>query len=149
MDKPKLFDGGIAPDDRGFLSFVNTFNFEGVRRFYMVENHEQGFIRAWHGHRKEGKYVFVVSGTALVATVPVGLEDNPSVVAELNDVKKFVLSSRKPQILWIPPGYYNGFKTLEKDTKVIFFSTSTLEESKEDDIRRPYDQWDVWSVVPR
>ena len=37
--------------------FVNDFNFENVKRFYQVENHRQGFIRAWHGHKKEGKYI--------------------------------------------------------------------------------------------
>ena len=45
--------GGIAVDDRGQLRFVNDFNFANVKRFYQVENHRQGFIRAWHGHKKK------------------------------------------------------------------------------------------------
>ena len=51
--------GGLFSDDRGHLRFVNDFNFEGVKRFYQVENHSKNFIRAWHGHEKEGKYVYV------------------------------------------------------------------------------------------
>lgn len=145
----KKIEGGVAVDDRGSLRFVNDFNFEGVKRFYQVENHRRGFIRAWHGHQKEGKYVYVASGTALVAAVPLEFV-NPINGGEqaLNKSKspsKFVLSATKPSILYIPPGYFNGFMNLEENTKVLFFSTSSIEESKGDDIRLPYDTWNVWT----
>jgi dTDP-4-dehydrorhamnose 3,5-epimerase len=135
----KMIKGGIAVDDRGSLRFVNDFNFEGVKRFYQVENHRRGYIRAWHGHEKEGKYVWVTSGSALVGIVP--LDGEPG---NVNAVQKFVISDKAPSILWIPPGYYNGFMNLEENTRVIFFSTSSLDESKGDDIRRAHDMWDIW-----
>lgn len=135
-----LIKGGISIDDRGSLRFANDFNFDGVKRFYQAENHRRGFIRAWHGHRNEGKYVWVTSGTALVGVVPLDAKDG-----EMENVKKFVLSDKNPSILWIPKGNYNGFMSLEENTKVIFFSTSTLEESKDDDIRKDYDVWNIWS----
>jgi dTDP-4-dehydrorhamnose 3,5-epimerase len=137
----KLFKGGIAVDDRGSLSFVNDFNFEGVKRFYMVENHRNGFIRAWHGHQFEGKYVCVVSGSALIGAAPLESEGANLVVGK---PQKFVLSAKSPAILWVPPMHANGFKSLEPDTKIIYFSTSTLEESKGDDIRFGYDQPNIW-----
>ena len=65
MEEPKIISGGLAVDDRGVVSFINDFNFSNVKRFYQVENHRQGFIRAWHGHKKEGKYVYVCQGSAL------------------------------------------------------------------------------------
>jgi dTDP-4-dehydrorhamnose 3,5-epimerase-like enzyme len=135
MSLTKLINGGVSVDDRGSVRFVNDFNFNGVKRFYQVENHSKGFIRAWHGHKKEGKYVYVVNGSALVGVVNM----------ETEEVNKFVLSSQTPKVLWIPPGYFNGFKSLEEGTKIIFFSTSTLEESLGDDIRMPHDKWDIWS----
>tara|TARA_R110000824_G_scaffold375398_1_gene566295 strand:- start:1399 stop:1812 length:414 start_codon:yes stop_codon:yes gene_type:complete len=135
----KLIDGGVAVDDRGQLSFVNDFNFENVKRFYMVENHEKGFIRAWHGHKKEGKYVYVPSGAILIGAVDLDTEQ----------IDRFVLSSSKPQVLYIPPGYANGFMNLQDNTKVIFFSTSTLEESVGDDIRFEWDKWDIWNIERR
>ena len=134
MKVPKIILGGIAVDDRGSVSFVNDFNFSDIKRFYMVENHRVGFIRAWHGHEKEGKYVFVAKGAALIGAV----EMNSS------DPKKFILSDKSPRILFIPPGYANGFKTLEEGTRIIFYSTSTLEESLGDDIRFSFDHWDIW-----
>ena len=35
-------------------------------------------------------------------------------------------------------------KNLENDTIIIFFSTSTLDESIGDDIRIKYDKWNIW-----
>ena len=130
----KILNGGISIDDRGSVRYVNDFNFENVKRFYHVENHSKGFIRAWHGHLKEGKYIYVVSGSILVGIVNI----------ESGEIQKFILSSMSPKILWVPPGNYNGFKTLEDNTKVLFFSTSTLEESLGDDIREDFDKWNIW-----
>ena len=87
-------DGGLFADDRGFLRFVNGFDFSKIKRFYQVENHKKGFIRAWHGHKKEGKYIYVASGTALIGLVNL----------ETEEVSKFTLTSQKPCILCVPPG---------------------------------------------
>ena len=130
----KLVNGGISVDDRGSVRFVNDFNFEGVKRFYQVENHDNNFIRAWHGHKKEGKYVYVTSGSALIGVVNM----------ETEEISKFVLSDKSPKVLWIPPGNYNGFKSLEENTKILFFSTTTLEESLGDDIREEHNKWNIW-----
>ena len=135
----KLLDGGLSVDDRGIVRFVNDFDFSGVKRFYQVENHRKGFIRAWHGHKKEGKYIYVASGTALVGIVNL----------KTKKVQKFVLSDKKPQVLWVPPNHANGFMNLEDNTKIIFFSTSTLKDSLNDDIRFPHDKWNIWETEYR
>jgi len=146
--KPKLIEGGIAIDDRGQLIFVNDFNFDVVKRFYVVENFSTNIIRAFHGHLKEAKYALVVSGSAMVAIVQMDDCCKPN---KKNKVNRFILSVRKPSILYIPSGYANGLKSLEENTKIIFFSTSTLEESKNDDYRFPYDYWgeNVWRIENR
>ena len=134
-------------DDRGTVCFVNDFDFAGVKRFYVVENHQSGFVRAWHGHKREGKYVTVVQGAAIVAVVKVKDWTNPPTNSP---VQRYVLSAAKPSALWIPPDHTHGFKVLTADTKVVFFSTSTLEESRGDDIRWDADVFgDVWNVIER
>ncbi|MHC4529754.1 MAG: WxcM-like domain-containing protein [Planctomycetota bacterium] len=70
-DKIRILNGGLAVDDRGQVAFVNEFNFEGVKRFYMVSNHKAGFIRAWHAHKREAKYVMAVCGAAIVGAVKI------------------------------------------------------------------------------
>lgn len=127
--------GDILVDDRGVVKFVNDFNFKDIKRFYQVENHRRGFIRAWHGHKIENKYIYVAEGTIFVGVVNLDTEE----------IERFVLSAKKPRILWIPPNTANGFMTLEENTKVIFFSSLTLEESKNDDIRFSYDKWKIWN----
>jgi dTDP-4-dehydrorhamnose 3,5-epimerase len=132
--RTKNIKGAVFADDRGFVRFVNEFDFTSVKRFYQVENHSKGFIRAWHAHEKEAKYVYVAKGSALVGAVDLKTET----------VTKTTLSSQMPSVLYIPAGFANGFKTLEDNTILMFFSTSTLEESKGDDIRFAYDKWNIW-----
>jgi len=148
MDKKdvQLLKGGLAVDDRGSVSFINDFNFNDVKRFYMIENHKRDFTRAWHAHKNEGKYVSVVKGSAIVGAVKIDNWEKPSKDSEVN---RFVLSEKSPSILFIPKGYANGFKSLTDDTKIIFYSTSTLEESMGDDIRFDSNYWNIWEIEER
>jgi dTDP-4-dehydrorhamnose 3,5-epimerase len=146
MSDVRLIRGGLAVDDRGAVGFVNDFDFSGVRRFYMVQNHRQGFVRAWHAHRKEGKYALVVRGAALLCGVKVDDWERPS--RDL-PIARHVLSASSPAVLWFPPGFANGFMSLTDDAKILFFSTSTLEESLHDDIRWDARYWDPWRIEER
>jgi dTDP-4-dehydrorhamnose 3,5-epimerase len=138
--------GGLAVDDRGEVAFVNDFNFAGVKRFYLVSNHRQGFVRAWHAHRREAKYVTVVQGAALIGAVKIDDWDAPS---RDTQVHRYVLSAHKPSALYIPAGYANGFMSLTGDARLMFFSTTTLEESAGDDVRYDARYWNIWDVVER
>lgn len=146
MTEPRLIEGGLAVDDRGEVAFVNQFDLRGVKRFYTVSNHRAGFVRAWHAHRREAKYVTVLRGTALVGVVEVDDWEKPS---KESKVWRYVLSSTRPSVLYIPAGYANGFMSLTADAKLVFFSTATLEESRGDDVRFPARYWDIWSVEER
>lgn len=138
--KPTIIKGSLHVDDRGISKFINVMDLSKVKRMYQVENYNQGFIRAWRGHRKESKYAYVAKGAVLFATTKMDVSR-----AGLRDIQKFTISAEEPSILIIPAGYYNGFKTLTQDSIIIFFSTSTLEESKNDDFRLPYDAFgDIW-----
>jgi dTDP-4-dehydrorhamnose 3,5-epimerase-like enzyme len=146
--EPTLIAGGFAVDDRGQVSFVNGFAFGSVQRFYLVENFSTQVVRAFHGHLKEEKFVLVVAGSAIVAAVRI---DDPVRPDRQMKPHRFVLSDRQPQILHVPAGYANGFRPLEPGTKILFFSTATLEQAKSDDFRFPHDYWgrSVWAVEPR
>jgi dTDP-4-dehydrorhamnose 3,5-epimerase len=142
----ELVRGGLAVDDRGEVGFVNDFTFDGVKRFYTVANHAQGFVRAWHGHKHEAKYVMAVAGAALICCIEIDDWDSPSPELE---VQRFVVSDRSPAVVHVPAGYVNGFMTLTADAKLMFFSTSGLEESLGDDFRFPARYWDPWHVEER
>ena len=140
---PKFIEGGISIDDRGEVHFVNDFNFSKVKRFYMVTFHKAGIIRAWHAHKLEEKYVFVVKGAAIVGAVAIDNFTHPSQKAY---VHRHILSAKRPVIFYIPKGYGNGFCPLTADTQLIFFATRTLEQSKNDDYRYNPRYWDIWKI---
>jgi dTDP-4-dehydrorhamnose 3,5-epimerase len=144
--EPVMMAGGLAVDDRGEVGFVNGFDFAGVKRFYTVRNHGRGFVRAWHAHRREAKFVTAVSGAALVGAVRIDDWDKPSTDVP---VVRHVLAAAQPRVLFIPAGYANGFMSLTEDTRLIFFSTSTLDESRGDDIRYDARYWDIWTIEER
>jgi dTDP-4-dehydrorhamnose 3,5-epimerase len=146
QEEPKLIEGNIAVDDRGTVSFVNDFNFTGVKRSYTVTNHKAGFVRAWHAHRYESKYVTVVRGSAIIGAVKIDNWEKPSKDTPVN---RYVLSDKKPSVLYIPAGYANGFMPLTRDAILVFYSTATLEQSRNDDIRYPARYWDIWQVTER
>jgi dTDP-4-dehydrorhamnose 3,5-epimerase len=143
-----LIDGGLAVDDRGSLIYANEFNFYGVKRFYQVSNFSTSTIRAFHGHQNEAKYVYVAKGSAIVAAVELDKMESPSKKLQIH---RYIISDRNPKILFIPPKHANGFRPLEEDTQIIFFSTSSLEESKDDDYRYPANYWgeEIWEVENR
>lgn len=131
-----LISGDSYIDERGTLRFINDFDLKNIKRFYQVENHRVGFIRAWHGHKHEEKYMYVASGSAYVGVVDLST----------GEIQKFILSAEKPRILWIPANTAHGYMNLEPDTKIIFFSSAMLEESKKDDLRFPFDKWNIWDI---
>lgn len=145
-DDAAFIAGQSAVDDRGAVKFCNNFDMRDVRRFYVVANHETRFVRAWHAHKEETKYAFAATGAAVLAAVRIDDWESPNASAE---VRRFVLSEDKPGVLQIPGGYAHGFMTLRPDTRLMFFSTSTLEESIADDYRYAFDYWNPWAVTPR
>ena len=138
--------GGISVDDRGTLSFCNDFDMSDVKRFYTVSNHSSNFVRAWHAHKHEGKYVSVVSGSIIIASVKIDKWENPS--KDLK-VERFVLSEFNPGVIFIPGGYAHGYKTLVPDTRIIFFSTADLTKSVKDDYRYDAYYWNPWEIEER
>lgn len=115
-------------------------------RFYLVRNHAQHFIRAWHGHKYERKLVSVVSGVALVCCVRIDDWNHPSPGLE---VHRYVLSAERPSVLYVPPGFANGSMNLNPDTTVCYFSDIAAEDAASDDFRFPARLWNPWDVVER
>ena len=136
-----IIDGQRFVDDRGVLMFVNNLKFNFFKRFYVVQNHRQGFIRAWHGHLKEAKFLFPISGAFQVGVVKIDEFGNSALDLE---AKSFVIDASSPKGLYIPPGFANGTKSLTLNGQLLIFSTASLSESSYDDIRFPYDTWDIW-----
>lgn len=147
MPEPRLIKGSRFIDDRGSVNFVNEFDFEGVKRHYLVKNFSKGFVRAWHGHKLEAKYVTIVHGAAVIGAVKVDNWVTPE--DEDREPYRYVLSAEQPTILYIPAGYANGWMSLTDEATLQVFSTTTQAEAKGDDYRFPARTWDIWTVEER
>jgi dTDP-4-dehydrorhamnose 3,5-epimerase len=143
-----ILDGKIHVDNRGSLRVVPDFNPStlNIKRMYQVENNPLCEIRAWHGHLEEEKYVYCARGSAIIAAIHMGTDDvfMPSISQSrgASAPQTLVLSALQPRVIHIPAGMANGFRMLEPGTILLFYSTSTLEESKGDDYRFPLDDHD-------
>jgi dTDP-4-dehydrorhamnose 3,5-epimerase len=146
IKKPNKIPGDKIFDNRGSLSFVNSFGFNGVKRFYLIQNHQKNFIRAWHGHKLESKLIFMSKGSGIVAAVLMSDTVAPDKTAP---VYRFAIDSESHTAIYIPAGYSNGLMSLTTDAHLLVFSNTTLSESLGDDYRFPYDYWNPWEVTPR
>lgn len=138
QDKPELIQGGFFEDERGRLDFVNGFNLDEIKRFYFSTNNGTEYFRAWQGHKIESRWFFCVKGRFEVKLVKVDDWENPS---ESLTPLTFELSSENPQILFIPPGYVNGFKALDESSKLMILSNFELGVNKNDEVRFDSNTW--------
>ena len=143
LTKPQIIDINVHLDDRGSVyGAFDNLDWHKIKRTYVVRNWQAGTIRAWHGHFKAATYIHVIKGTAKVAAKHM----------DTSDVVVGTLSSLKPQLFYVPPGWYNGTMTLQEDTRLLIYSTLTLEKVKEDDEREEVTQEDlnkIWKVIHR
>ena len=140
MLKPIFFEGGISFDKRGSVSYNNSLLLKKVKRFYIVQNKKNNFVRAWHGHKVEAKYILCIKGKVKVSAVKIENFKKPK---KNSKIYSWILDEKKPSIIFIPPGYANGTKSLLKGTKIFVLSTTTLKDSLKDDFRFKENFWKI------
>lgn len=145
---PKIINATISFDDRGEIIHCNNFNFQKnkIKRFYQIENNNINFVRAWHAHKKENKFILILTGSLKICTIKVDNWKNPN-----KNLSKatFVINEKNPQILHIPGGYAHGTQNLTLNTKFIVFSNFNIKESIKDDFRYASDYWGNWDIKNR
>lgn len=58
---------------------------------------------------------------------------------------EYILDAKKPQIIYVPGGFLNGFQFLTSNSILQIHSTFTLSESQKDDFRfesKKFYNWD-------
>lgn len=144
--EPQLIKGNRVFDNRGSVRFCNDINFKYIKRFYTVHNYNKNFIRAWHGHLKEEKYIGCIRGTFQISAVKI---DNVKKPNKKNRIFSFFLNQSDNNFIHIPKEYANGSMSLEEHSELLIFSTSSLKESLNDDIRYKADYWNPWNIIQR
>lgn len=111
----KLFEPRVFCDDRGF--FMESFRHDqlsdfGVKEEFIQDNHSgsvKNTLRGMHFQwdKPQGKLIRVTVGQAMVVEVDIRV-DSPT----LGNYESIILSSENKRMLWVPPGFANGFLTL-------------------------------------
>ena len=127
---PKIIEGNRIFDNRGSLRFSNNLNFKSLKRLYIVHNYSKNFVRAWHGHKKEEKYICCIKGTFQISAVKL---DNLKKPNKKNKIFTYYLNENNNNFVYVPKGFANGSMSLEENSKLLIFSTLTIEESLKDD----------------
>jgi dTDP-4-dehydrorhamnose 3,5-epimerase len=115
---------------------------KGVKRFYLIEHSDTSIVRAWQGHKVEQKWFYVIEGSFKIVLVKPDEWEDPS---DNLTALQFTLSSINQQVLHVPGNFANGFKAEEENSKIIVFSSFTVEESSNDNYRFDKNKWYNWT----
>ena len=126
----KSIKGGVASDERGQIRFVNEFDMDLVKRFYIIKNADTELIRGWRAHRIEQRWFYVLSGSFEINLIEIDDWKNPS--KDL-DVQREVLTAEEFQILHVPAGFGTAFRALEDNSELLVFADYGIEHAPYDD----------------
>ena len=144
MSEIKVIRGEIFRDERGQISSLNEFHFEGVRRTYIIHHPDASVVRGWHAHQFERKWFYCIKGSFSVALVKVDNWENPS-----SDLKAevFHLTAEESRIVCVPAGYANCLKAHEPGSIMQVFSDKVLPEALGDSWRYDKSMWVDWNSL--
>lgn len=130
---PKIIPGHSHTDDRGTLTFNNSFDTSEVKRIYTIENKDINFVRGWQGHKIEQRWFNATKGSFIIEILSITyFEDSNLDITPF----KFILTAFNMDILHVPAGYLTSIQALENDSKLILMSDYMLGEIN-DEIRYP------------
>ncbi|NEU10272.1 hypothetical protein GZH53_18255 [Flavihumibacter sp. R14] len=137
---PHLIVCASNQDERGGLFSYNEFDMAPVQRMYVIRPASTRIVRAWQAHRFEEKWFYCAQGSFEVKIVEIDDENS----GKDSRIFTFNLEAERPDVLYIPGGYANGFRASTENSKLVVFSNNTLDQSKADDFRYPADKWNLW-----
>jgi len=122
---PKITKGNSHTDSRGTLHYNNDFDASTIRRFYIIENQNTDFIRAWQGHKIEQRWFSAVQGSFKIRLIAIDNWEFPS-----KDLKavEYILKSEKQDILHVPKGFVSSIQSLEEGSKLLVMSDYLMGE---------------------
>lgn len=136
MDEIAIIQGEIAKDQRGQIRFVNDFDMNLVKRFYVIKNANTELVRGWRAHRIEQRWFYVLTGAFAMNIVKIDNWENPDpkLVADYKE-----LQSESMQVLHVPPGYGTAFRALQPNSELLVFADHPIDHAPFDDYSWPLD----------
>jgi dTDP-4-dehydrorhamnose 3,5-epimerase len=132
--------GLIHSDLRGQVRFNNEASLTEFKRFYIIENSRELPMRGWHGHKFETKGFVCLEGSVRIGGVEILDWSKPEKSTQVFSADLF---AGDLDFFYLPSGFANAILSLSPVSRVMVFSSSTLQESQADDYRFPAETWDL------
>lgn len=119
-------------DERGF--FRETFRADqfaslGLPDVFVQHNHSRsvrGVVRGLHAQAGMGKLIRVVRGSILLVELDIRPE-SPT----FGQHQRFHVSDEQGNIVWVPPGFANGFGVMSAEADVTYLCTTVYNPAAE------------------
>jgi len=125
---PSIILGGSHLDNRGLLSYNNSFDAGVIKRIYVIEN-KLNFIRRWQGHKIEQRWFSAIKGEFEIQLIKIDNWDRPNKELEKVTIN---LSDENLDILHIPAGYLTSVKALIEGARLLVMADYKLGDIKDD-----------------
>jgi dTDP-4-dehydrorhamnose 3,5-epimerase len=134
----KVFEPAVYFDERGFFmeSFrADEFVAAGLSTVFPQDNHSNSAKDVFRGlhfqwNKPQGKLIRVTRGAALFVELDIRHDSST-----LGKHVKIELNEENKKVLWVPPGFANGFLALENNTDVLYKCTAVWNGKAEGTIR--------------
>jgi dTDP-4-dehydrorhamnose 3,5-epimerase len=117
-------------DERGFFREVFRFleEFEKISVGQLSHSlSKEGVVKAWHGHKEQSQWNYVVSGKIKVA-----LYDNRSESSTYRETMEFIVGdNEKFRAYFFPPVVLHGYKCLKGPMHIIYVTSGVYDLSDE------------------
>ena len=132
-------------DERGYLlKFVRSTDISHFGELYLIGDWTSGIIRAFHKHEKMEEWFSVIKGSAKFVL----FDDRPE-SPQHGVLRYYILSARRPELLYVPTGVYHGHMALENETQTLAVASQPYDPAKPDEVRASYDSFGVeWMAKP-
>lgn len=127
--RPIIISGDSHKDDRGILSFNNSFNASEVKRIYVIENNTVDIKRGWTGHAVEKRWFSAMKGEFSIYIIEI---DNWELPSKNIQPVKFTISEEKLDILLVPPGHITLIKASADNAKLLVMADYLLGETNDE-----------------
>lgn len=117
-------------DERGFFrEILRKESLSSVYKFGQLSYSKvyEGVIKAWHGHKIQGQWTFVMQGV-----LEIKLYDNRVESKTFKKILEFSLGDDiKPTIYFFPPGVLHGYKCISGPALVLYLTTDVYDPEEE------------------
>jgi dTDP-4-dehydrorhamnose 3,5-epimerase len=117
-------------DKRGFFREIFRFSEEFEKNSVGQLSHslvEEGVVKAWHGHKEQSQWNYVVLGRLKVVLY----DDRPKSLTYKETMEFFVGEDEKLKAYYFPPGVLHGYKCLKGPLHIIYVTSGVYDLSDE------------------